>query len=418
MGFKILHTSDWHLGARLMSKERDEEQKMFLDFLIETVQENCIDLLIVAGDIFDNGMPSNSARKMYYSFLTRLLHTCCKHVVIIGGNHDSPAMLEAPKEVLSILNVHVVGSVASDEEGQIDYDNEIIEIKNEADKLQAVIAAVPYIRDRDIMKAVAGQEYSDRIEAMRNGMKEHYSIMAQKIKKYSDVPCIATGHLFAQNTILSDNASRQEGENDIHIGNLVQIDMSAFYQQFSYLALGHIHKPQILGGKPNVRYSGSPIKMSFSEINDRKILLLVEFDGFQMESVTEIEIPAFRTIQKFKGNLENVTKMIENFENKQGLNAWGEIVFTDYLASSEVDLIKELALEKDLEILKYSIQFKKRVDGEDDSRENEAKTLSELSEMDIFKMRCKAENLEESEIEELVNSFNELKSWILEVDLK
>lgn len=418
MGFKILHTSDWHLGARLISKERDEEQKIFLDFLIETVQKNSIDLLIVAGDIFDNGMPSNSARKMYYSFLTRLIYTCCKHVVIIGGNHDSPAMLEAPKEVLSILNVHVVGSVMSDEEGQIDYDNEVIEIKNDADKLQAVIAAVPYLRDRDIMKAVAGQEYSDRIEAMRNGMKEHYSMMAQKMKNYSDVPCIATGHLFAQNTILSDNAARQEGENDIHIGNLVQIDMSAFYQQFSYLALGHIHKPQILGGKPNVRYSGSPIKMSFSEINDRKIVLLVEFDGFQMESATEIEIPAFRTIQRFKGDLEKVTEIVENFENKQTLNAWGEIIFTDYPASSEIDLIKELALEKDLEILKYSIQVKKRVDGEDDSNENEAKSLSELSEMDIFKMRCKAENLDESEIEELVNSFNELRSWILEVDLK
>lgn len=418
MGFKILHTSDWHLGARLMSKEREEEQKLFLDFLIETVQKNSIDLLIVAGDIFDNGMPSNSARKMYYSFLTRLIYTCCKHVVIIGGNHDSPAMLEAPKEVLSILNVHVVGSVMSDEEGQIDYDNEVIEIKNDADKLQAVIAAVPYLRDRDIMKAVAGQEYSDRIEAMRNGMKEHYSMMAQKMKNYSDVPCIATGHLFAQNTILSDNAARQEGENDIHIGNLVQIDMSAFYQQFSYLALGHIHKPQILGGKPNVRYSGSPIKMSFSEINDRKIVLLVEFDGFQMESATEIEIPAFRTLQRFKGDLEKVTEIVENFENKQTLNAWGEIIFTDYPASSEIDLIKELALEKDLEILKYSIQVKKRVDGEDDSNENEAKSLSELSEMDIFKMRCKAENLDESEIEELVNSFNELRSWILEVDLK
>ncbi|MDD4575969.1 MAG: exonuclease SbcCD subunit D C-terminal domain-containing protein [Bacteroidales bacterium] len=418
MGFKILHTSDWHLGARLMSKEREEEQKIFLDFLIEIVQKNRIDLLIVAGDIFDNGMPSNSARKLYYSFLTRLLHTCCKHVVIIGGNHDSPAMLEAPKEVLSILNVHVVGSVMSDEEGQIVYENEIIEIKNDTGTLQAVIAAVPYLRDRDIMKAVAGQEYSDRIEAMRNGMKEHYSMMAQKMKNYSDVPCIATGHLFAQNTILSDNAARQEGENDIHIGNLVQIDMSAFYQQFSYLALGHIHKPQILGGKPNVRYSGSPIKMSFSEINDRKIVLLVEFDGFQMESATEIEIPAFRTIQRFKGDLEKVTEIVENFENKQTLNAWGEIIFTDYPASSEIDLIKELALEKDLEILKYSIQVKKRVDGEDDSNENEAKSLSELSEMDIFKMRCKAENLDESEIEELVNSFNELRSWILEVDLK
>lgn len=418
MGFKILHTSDWHLGARLISKERDEEQKIFLDFLIEIVQKNRIDLLIVAGDIFDNGMPSNSARKLYYSFLTRLLHTCCKHVVIIGGNHDSPAMLEAPKEVLNILNVHVVGSAVSDEEGQIVYENEIIEIKNDTGTLQAVIAAVPYLRDRDIMKAVAGQEYSDRIEAMRSGMKEHYLIMAEKIKNYLDVPCIATGHLFAQNTILSDNAIRQEGENDIHIGNLVQIDMSDFYQQFSYLALGHIHKPQVLGGKSNVRYSGSPIKMSFSEINDRKILLLVDFNGFQMESVAEIEIPAFRTIQRFKGNLEKVTEMIENFDNNHNLNAWGEIIFTDCPASSEIDIVKELALERDLEILKYSIQVKKRTDGEDDSSENEAKTLSELSEMDIFKMRCKAENLEESEIEDLVNSFNELKSWILEVDLK
>ncbi|MDD2346143.1 MAG: hypothetical protein PHY85_08360 [Bacteroidales bacterium] len=268
------------------------------------------------------------------------------------------------------------------------------------------------------MKAVAGQEYSDRIEAMRSGMKEHYLIMAEKIKNYLDVPCIATGHLFAQNTILSDNAIRQEGENDIHIGNLVQIDMSDFYQQFSYMALGHIHKPQVLGGKSNVRYSGSPIKMSFSEINDRKILLLVDFNGFQMESVAEIEIPAFRTIQRFKGNLEKVTEMIENFDNNHNLNAWGEIIFTDCPASSEIDIVKELALERDLEILKYSIQVKKRTDGEDDSSENEAKTLSELSEMDIFKMRCKAENLEESEIEDLVNSFNELKSWILEVDLK
>ena len=124
---------------------------------------------------------------------------------------------------------------------------------------------MPYLRDRDIMKAVAGQEYSDRIEAMRNGMKEHYSMMAQKMKNYSDVPCIATGHLFAQNTILSDNAARQEGENDIHIGNLVQIDMSAFYQQFSYLALGHIHKPEELSSRPPIWYTGSPQALSSKE---------------------------------------------------------------------------------------------------------------------------------------------------------
>ncbi len=417
MGFRILHTSDWHLGARLMSKEREEEHQLFLNYLIEAVELHSVDLLIVAGDIFDTGAPSNSARRMYYSFLTKLINTCCKHVVIVGGNHDSPAMLDAPKEVLSVLDIHVVGSALSDEDGQILFDNEVIPIYGKDDILQAVVAAVPFLRDRDIMKAVAGQEYSDKIAAMRDGIKEHYFILYEKLKEFPDVPHIATGHLYAQNTVLSDNASRQEGENDIHIGNLAQVDMSEFCQYFSYLALGHIHKPQVLGGKENVRYSGSPLKMSFSEVNDQKIMCLVDFEEAVLKSVSEIEIPAFRLIKRFKGDKEKVTSLIQNFENPKSLLAWGEIVFEDFSSSVEIDNIKLMAMEKGLEILKYSIQTPKRVVNESEVLAS-SKSLSELSENDIFEMRCRAENLDDLEFEELQRSFNELKSWIVEMGIK
>jgi exonuclease SbcD len=417
MGFRILHTSDWHLGARLMSKEREEEHQLFLNYLIEAVELNSVDLLIVAGDIFDTGAPSNSARRMYYSFLTKLINTCCKHVLIVGGNHDSPAMLDAPKEVLSVLDIHVVGSALSDEDGKILFENEVIPIYGKDDILQAVVAAVPFLRDRDIMKAVAGQEYSDKIAAMRDGIKEHYFILSEKLKEFPGVPHIATGHLYAQNTVLSDNASRQEGENDIHIGNLAQVDMSEFCQHFSYLALGHIHKPQVLGGKENVRYSGSPLKMSFSEVNDRKIMCLVDFEEAVLTSVSEIDIPAFRLIQRFKGDKEKVTSLIQNFENSKPLAAWGEIVFEDFSSSVEIDNIKLVAMEKGLEILKYSIQTPKRVVNESEVLAS-SKSLSELSENDIFEMRCRAENLDDLEFEELQRSFNELKSWIVEMGIK
>ena len=417
MGFRILHTSDWHLGARLISKEREEEHQLFLNFLIETVELYSVDLLIVAGDVFDTGAPSNSARKMYYSFLTKLINTSCKHVVIVGGNHDSPAMLDAPKEVLSVLDIHVVGSALLNDEGSIDFDNEIIKIFDNNNNLQAVVAAVPFLRDRDIMKAVAGQEYSDKIAAMRDGIKEHYLTLSEKLTQFSDVPHLATGHLYAQNTVLSDNASRQEGENDIHIGNLAQVDMSEFCHHFSYLALGHIHKPQKLGGKDNVRYSGSPIKMSFSEVNDRKILCLLDFEAAVLKSVSEIEIPAFRIIQRFKGDKEKVTSLIQNFENSKPLAAWCEIVLEDFCSSVEMDDLKKIAMEKGIEVLKYSIQSAKK-QWKESNQVSDSKSLADLSENDIFEMRCRLENIDDSEFEELQKSFNELKSWIVEMGIK
>jgi len=105
---KILHTSDWHLGQKFLSKDRIDEHQSALDWLRQTIIEQEIDVLLVSGDIFDIGNPPSYARHLYYRFLTSLQGTYCRHVVITGGNHDSPSMLNAPKELLEILNVYVV----------------------------------------------------------------------------------------------------------------------------------------------------------------------------------------------------------------------------------------------------------------------------------------------------------------------
>ncbi|MEL7220922.1 MAG: exonuclease subunit SbcD, partial [Bacteroidota bacterium] len=106
---KVLHTSDWHLGQKLLQLDRQEEFALALDWLLEVIIAEQIDVLLVSGDIFDIGNPPNQSRELYYNFLRRLLNSECRHVVITGGNHDSPAMLNAPRELLAAFNIHIVG---------------------------------------------------------------------------------------------------------------------------------------------------------------------------------------------------------------------------------------------------------------------------------------------------------------------
>ena len=108
---KILHTSDWHLGRSLYGRKRYEEFSSFLDWLAQTIEEEKVDALLVAGDVFDNSTPSNRAQELYYRFLCRVAASCCRHVVVIAGNHDSPSFLNVPKELLRALNVYVVGAM-------------------------------------------------------------------------------------------------------------------------------------------------------------------------------------------------------------------------------------------------------------------------------------------------------------------
>ncbi len=272
----ILHTSDWHLGRRLYGRMRYEEFEAFLSWLQETISAHKVDVLIVAGDIFDTMTPSNRAQALYYEFLGKVSKLCCEHIVIVAGNHDSPTFLDAPSKVLKFLNVHVIGTACDD------LNDEVLVLDAIDGTPHCIIAAVPYLRDRDVRGSHAGESADSKDTNVIKGIRAHYdevaSIAKARQEHLSDahqrhIPIIATGHLFAAGS----KTTEDDGVRDLYVGSLGQISADMFDDGFDYVALGHLHVPQRVGGCEHIRYSGSPIAMGFGEAKQQKQVLLVEF---------------------------------------------------------------------------------------------------------------------------------------------
>ncbi|MCB9265333.1 MAG: exonuclease SbcCD subunit D C-terminal domain-containing protein [Lewinellaceae bacterium] len=401
---KILHTSDWHLGQKFLYNGREEEHQMALDWLLATIRGREVEGIIVAGDIFDIGNPPNYARRMYYRFLTQLMGTSCRHVVIIGGNHDSPSMLNAPRELLQALNMHVIGEASED------LADEIIEWKNKDGKLMAVVAAVPFLRDRDLHFSVAGESGVGRVERIKEGLRRHYRETGKLVKeKYgkAKIPLIATGHLYAT------GAEASERQDNIYIGNKENIAAKDFPGVFDYVALGHIHRPQKIGGKHHIRYSGSLIPLSFSETKDEKSVFLLEFNGRQLEQVESIPVPTFRRLKTIQGTLEEVEASLRRFGEKErsGLRPWVEaLVETDRIIPQLDQRLHELTSEMELELLK--IRVLKQYQALDE--QTATPELGELEELEVFKMKCRSFGSSPEEMDELVETFLELRGWMEE----
>ncbi|MGP4864197.1 exonuclease SbcCD subunit D C-terminal domain-containing protein [Psychrobacter sp. T6-5] len=273
---KILHTSDWHLGRRLYGRLRYEEFEAFLYWLQDTISAQQVDILIVAGDVFDTMTPSNKAQALYYEFLGKVSRSCCQHVVIVAGNHDSPTFLDAPSNVLKFLNVHVIGTACDDLE------DEVLVLGDDDNNPHCIIAAVPYLRDRDVRSSSAGESADSKDANVIKGIRAHYDEVAsiakgeqaELIKIYQrHIPIIATGHLFAANAKTTDD----DGVRDLYVGSLGKISADMFDESFDYVALGHLHVPQRVGGRESIRYSGSPIAMGFGEAKQQKQVLLIQF---------------------------------------------------------------------------------------------------------------------------------------------
>ena len=272
----ILHTSDWHLGRRLYGRLRYEEFEAFLNWLEDAISAHQVDVLIVAGDIFDTMTPSNKAQALYYEFLGKVSTLCCQHIIIVAGNHDSPTFLDAPSNVLKFLNVHVIGTACDD------LNDEVLVLNDNNGKPLCVIAAVPYLRDRDVRGSSAGESADSKDANVIAGIRSHYDSVAQiakdnqrqlsKVhKRY--IPIIATGHLFAAGS----KTTEDDGVRELYVGNLGKISAEMFDHCFDYVALGHLHVPQRIGGCEHIRYSGSPIAMGFGEARQQKQVLLIKF---------------------------------------------------------------------------------------------------------------------------------------------
>jgi len=391
---KILHTADWHLGKKLHKHDLSIDHQLFLDWLINLIREQGIDLLLISGDIFDLANPPIEARTMYYWFLRQMIQLKCK-IIITGGNHDSALMLDAPKEILQLLDIKVVGGATSPIE------NEIIVLEN------LVVCAVPYLRDADLRQAIEGENGASRIENVRLGIKKHYDELAEICQqKYPNLPIIAMGHLYANGSISS------ESEREIQIGNLASVDGNDFSQTFDYVALGHIHRPQIIGGNERIRYSGSPIPLSFSEKNDQKIVLILEIAENKIQEIKTIEVPKFRQLKRISGTFETVKSKLIAFQNNSPLKSFLELevieeIFNPLIIKELNDLITVFDDENAI-VLKHKISFKNEVTSSEELFV-EGQNLEDISEKSMLQKRLEKENsLSEEHRTLMMEAFTEL----------
>ena len=305
----ILHTSDWHLGRRLYGRLRYDEFEAFLSWLQDTISAQQVDVLIVAGDIFDTMTPSNKAQALYYEFLGTVSKSCCQHVVIVAGNHDSPTFLDAPSQVLKFLNVHVIGTACED------LNDEVMVLDDASGHPHCIIAAVPYLRDRDVRSSSAGESGQTKDANVIAGICAHYDEVARIAKaKQAElakahkrhIPIIATGHLFAAGGTTTDD----DGVRELYVGSLGKVSADMFDDRFDYVALGHLHVPQRVGGRESIRYSGSPIAMGFGEARQQKQVLLVQF-GAAAEIIPDATVLQINTITDiFEKSVEKATKKV------------------------------------------------------------------------------------------------------------
>jgi exonuclease SbcD len=406
---KIIHTSDWHLGRTLYNCRRYPEFEAFLDWLADYIIENEIDALLVAGDIFDTTTPSNKAQELYYRFLCRMASSSCRNIVVTGGNHDSPSFLEAPDELLRVMNIHVIGSARQNLE------EEIIELKNSDGKVEALVCAIPYLRDKDLRSALAGESIEDKDKKMIEGLKKHYhdlcEIAEQKRKQLEDsqIPVIAMGHLFAA----GGQTLEGDGVRELYVGTLAQVDRHSFPESIDYLALGHLHIAQRVGGSDTLRYSGSPLPMGFNEGKQQKKIIEIEFDD-KNPVIAEISVPCFQKLIKIAGDLNEIEEKIEEIKLDYP-NAWLEIDYTGAeVVSGLNDKLQNMIADSELEIRRTRnrklVERVLKKTGAEDSLEN-------LDVYEVFDRCLKANEVVAEQHEQLKSAYREIVNTLQEEDV-
>ncbi len=403
---KILHTADWHIGKVLHKQSLAEEMNLFLAWLLDIIESEEIDLLLVSGDIFDVANPAVKDRKVYYNFLSKLIGGNTQ-IIITGGNHDSISLLDAPQEILEHINVAVIGGARDNLE------DEIIEVKNQDGIVELVVAAVPFLRDKDLRSTVESSEGKDRSTVLKEGIRKHYAEVGQLCTSlYSDVPSIAMGHLYAQGVSTSDS------ERDIHIGNAAAVESTVFPPTFGYVALGHIHRPQMIGGSEMIRYSGSPIALSFSEKSDNKCVLIVELAHGKFSTPKVVDIPKKRALTKFSGTYDAVRSKLESYEPEFDLVSFVEIEvmeedFSSIVLANVEDLVAEYSAHPRFRILKSRTQFKNGANDTSDLFE-QGVNVEDLHPSEVFGKRLQTETIDDEKRIFLKSAFQEILEDVLQ----
>ncbi len=389
---RILHTSDWHIGRSLHNHIFDKEFELFVDWLIQTIEQYNVDILIIAGDIFDIAFPSTKAQELYFSALEKIAKSRLKHTFIISGNHDSASFLEAPKNLLKYFNISITSKLPQN----ID---QLIHPIPPHDP-QAVFISVPYLRPIDILNF---KPSSQTLFNQQKNISDIYLELHKKTQNYLklNIPVIATGHLFVTNSF-----SDQDKIQLYSLGGLLDVPLQNLKNLFSYLALGHVHTP-IDFKNSTVHYSGNPFPTNFSSSLPQKRIII--FDSQKPDNITSIPTPLPRHLPKFQGSIDEITSQISNFSNKGLLTpALAEVIITQMPQNKTPEQILQLINSLNSEQLKIINTIILPQNQKPSQNQTSIKPLQNLSELELFSMFI--DELNPPDKQELINTFKELVS--------
>lgn len=402
---RILHTSDWHLGQHFMGKTRQAEHQAFCTWLIEQVRTQAVDAMLIAGDIFDTGAPPSYAREQYNRFIVELRATGCE-LVVLGGNHDSVAMLSESKTLLAQLGTRVIPGVCEQ------LDEQLLVLHRRDGLPGAILCGIPFIRPRDVLLSQAGQSAQDKQQSLQQAIQQHYQDLyalaeEKRAELGGELPIIATGHL------TTVGASASDSVREIYVGSLEAFPTSAF-PPAAYIALGHIHRPQKVGGLEHIRYCGSPIALSFDEAKQQKEVLLVDLDSSGLRQITALPVPRFQPLLSLRGSLKELDVQIKQAAEQGSAEqpVWLEVLVgtDDYLSDLQLR-IAALCEGFPVEVLR----IRRERGNASASLPGQAKeTLDELSVEDVFAQRLSSESLDDTEQQRLLGLYQQVVSELRE----
>lgn len=406
MAIRILHTSDWHLGQTFHEYDRSIEHQKFLEWLTETICLHQIDLLLISGDIFDVANPSSAATALYFNFLRVVSQRRAGlQIIIIAGNHDSPARLEAPKELLKAFNITVVGMIECNEQRLIDYEKLMVPLYNRLGNRVGLCLAVPFVRPGDY--PISGVSYE---QGIANIYDELYTVAQDK--KLPGEFIIAMGHLHTLGAV----ASVDDKSERLIMGGLEFIPSTAFNPGITYTALGHIHKAQCIDSVRNVMYAGSPIPMSFSEINYKHKVFIIDIETEFNPVITTVEIPVTTGMMRIPLKplpLKDVLPLLEALPEAQPNMHEAPYLEVKVLLTEPEPTLKttiETALkEKFVRLARISVSYP--ANDSKDEAEITGDELDTISPLDIFKRRY-TEIYNEDIPVDLVRLFNEIQETV------
>ena len=385
---RILHTSDWHLGQHFMGKSRQAEHQALIDWMLGQVREQGVDAVLIAGDIFDTGTPPSYAREQY-SRLVLGMHALGVPLILLAGNHDSVATLQESAGLLQPLGASVVASSGP-------ADAQVLLLNDRAGRPGCLFCAIPFVRPRELMRSEAGQSGEDKQRGLQQAIHDYYMDVyhaaiarrdAIEAETGQRLPVIGSGHL------TTVGASATESVREIYVGSLEAFPTAAF-PPLDYIALGHIHRPQKVGGLDHIRYCGSPLPLSFDESGQQKQMLLVDLEAQGLQAVTALQVPCFQRLLSLKGDLHSLPGQLAEAAAQSCENAqvWLEISVArdDYLADLPAR-IQAMAEGLPLEILRIRRQ---RGQATGVMAGELGETLDELGHAEVFARRLDGEELQ------------------------